>query len=134
MRFELPRQIVTRRDGLQMWLHLIERNVAYHWEDDPADFSNDTGPTFTPQECEVLRRLNRQVSASTNRYIEDDACRLFKFATYLGPDMVKLVDIDDDDAIHASYLRLRKVRAKAELRRQRRVEPIIDDSLFMRAA
>ncbi|MBL8909276.1 MAG: hypothetical protein JNM17_01110 [Archangium sp.] len=104
---------------MQLWLHLIERSVGYHWEDDPADYKfRDGRPCFSDAEVEILRRHNDSISG--NEIFEHDACRLFKFATTLGSEMVDRFDITDADTIHASYERLRRARWTCQNLRRRR--------------
>ena len=115
MRFERPLQIASRRDALQLWLHLIELRISYHWEDDASDWVNiKSGKrTLTREAAAAVNALFDQVNALNNSVIFSDGARIGKIATTLGSEMIELVDPDD---VRGSYDRLRREVRRAERR------------------
>jgi hypothetical protein len=50
-----PDRITSRRDASALWLHLLERGLCFHWEEDPAEWG------LAEREVAKLRRLFGEV-------------------------------------------------------------------------
>ncbi|MFO0599812.1 MAG: hypothetical protein U0228_31175 [Myxococcaceae bacterium] len=89
MRHELPTTITSRTDAVQLWLHLLERGISFHWEDDPAYWVNISGARcLTDDEVRQVSRAFAQVEALDDPHRYDDAPELLRFALELGAETV----------------------------------------------
>ena len=80
-----PASIRTRADAVQLWKHLLTRGISFHWEDAPADWTDEFGKrALTGTEATNIRRLFAQVVELKDDRCYTDAIRLLKRATVHG--------------------------------------------------
>lgn len=88
-----PEVIRNRSDAVQLWKHLLSRDISFHWEDDPGDWVNTTtGQQLLPtREVRTIRRLLAEVDLLDDPGCYDDAISLLKLATLAGSENVSRV-------------------------------------------
>lgn len=103
MRFELPQKIHSRRDAFQLWCHLIELEIGFHWSDEPTEWVHrDTREQLLSNEVAAEIR-DRMKQARKNGMYRTDATHLVAVTRFVGPELLKHVDLDD---INGSFARL----------------------------
>ncbi|MFT3712678.1 MAG: hypothetical protein QM817_33935 [Archangium sp.] len=116
IRFELPKRIQTRRDAFQLWCHLLELGIGFHWDDDPTDWLHrDTREQLLTNEVAAAIHI-RMKQAKKHREFVSDAVRLVAICRFVGPELLEHVDLDD---IPGSFARLHAANAAAYARMQR---------------
>lgn len=75
-----PDRITRRSDAVQLWMHLLERGIAFSTEEDPAEWHDDAGrQVLADREIATVRRLFAEVdrlgAETFDCYADADALR-----------------------------------------------------------
>lgn len=57
-----PTRVSNRRDAVQLWMHLLDLGVVFHWEEDPAEWVDGAGHrVLADRDVATMRRLIAEV-------------------------------------------------------------------------